>query len=91
METLKVNTRFMQGNKTDEIFDILSNEYGMGVVCSSKIDWCESIFSNGFILAVESGMIPILGTEKISDYKNRNGKEFHHFIFNDECYIIYFE
>lgn len=81
----------MEANETTEVFDILADEYGMGAACSSKIDWCEALFSNGFILAIENNMIPVLGTEKVSDYTNRNGEEFHHFLYNDECYVIYFK
>lgn len=91
MTTRKVTTRFMQGNKTEEVFDILADEYGMGAVCCDEIDWCEAIFSNGFILAMESGMMPILGSQEISIGGRKNDVEFHHIIFNNECYKIYFK
>ena len=91
MTTKKVNTRFMQGNKTTEVFDILANEYGMGAVCSDSIDWCEAIFSDGFILAIENGMIPVLGSEEISGGARKNDEEFHHIVLNKECYKIYFK
>ena len=91
MTTTTVNTIFMQGNKTDEVFDLLADEYGMGVVCSDEIDWCEAIFSDGFILAVKYGMMPILGSHEISTTNRKNDIEFHHIIFNDECYKVYFK
>lgn len=89
MKTTKVHTRFMDGNKTTEVFDILSEHYGMNVVCNHKIDYEAAIFSNGFINAIEDGLIPILGSEHES-FKQKQDKEYHHFILNDECYVVYF-
>lgn len=91
MNTIRVNTRFMQGNKTDEIFDLLADYYGMGAVCSDEIDWCEAIFSDGFILAIKSGLIPILGSQEVSFGARNSDVEFHHIIYNEECYKIYFK
>lgn len=90
METRKINTRFMQGNKTSEVFDLMADHYGIFEVCESKIDYSEAIFSDGFILAMERDMMPILGSEEIS-FTGRKYGEFHHLIYNDECYKVYFE
>ena len=81
----------MEGYKTVEVFDVLADHYGMGVICSHGFDYENAIFSNGFILAMESGMMPVLGTEEVSLPGRKNGNEFHHVILNDECYKVYFE
>lgn len=81
----------MQGNKTSEVFDLMADHYGMGVVCSDEIDWSEAIFSDGFILAMDSDLMPILGSHEVSLGARKNDTEFHHIIFNDECYKVYFE
>jgi len=94
MEFLKVeqvNTRFMRGNKTSEVFDAVADYYGMGVVCSDEIDYAEAIFSDGFILAMENDLMPIIGSHEVSLQGRKGDVEFHHIIFNDECYKVYFE
>ena len=91
MNIKRVNTRFMEGNKTDEVFDLLADHYGMREVCNGNIDWCEAIFSNGFILAIKNGMIPVLGSEKESVGPRYGENEFHHFIYEDICYKIDFK
>lgn len=47
------------------------------------------IYSDGFISAVENGLVPSL--ENIQEaFLPKTNKEYHHFIFEDECYIAYF-
>ena len=90
METRKANTRFMNGNIDVEgvIFDLLVDNYGMSEVCNSIISFDEAIYSDGFILAIENGKIPELGI--VENCKKNTSKEYHHVIYNDECYVMYF-
>ena len=85
----KVNTRFMSGNKDNEgvVFNVLMNAYGKGAILSD-IDFDNAIYSNGFVSAIESGLIPEL--EIIPSFMPKKDKEYHHVIINDECYIMYF-
>lgn len=91
MTTRKVETRFMRGNIDVDgcIFDLLVERYGMSEVCSSIISFDEAIYSDGFICAVESGKTP--GLEVIEDFKKNTSREYHHVIYNDECYVMYFD
>lgn len=81
----------MEGNKDKEgvIFDLLVSSYGMSSVCNSDIDFDEAIYSNGFINAIERGLIPILDSVEES-FKMKKECEYHHLMFNNECYIMYF-
>lgn len=90
MKTLEITTRFMIANKTDEIFDEMASHYGMDVICSQAVDFEEALFSNGFINAMENDLIPILGSEHLA-HEQKSEQEYHHFILNDKCYVIYFE
>ena len=91
MNIQKINTRFMQGNKCSEVFDLLADHYGMSKVSHNKIDFEECIFSDGFIRAIENdAMIPVLDSQKL-DCEKKTNQEYHHFIFENECYIIYFK
>ena len=68
MEVQKINTRFMRGNKTDGVFDLLADHYGMPEVCSNEIDFCECIYSDGFIRAIEQdNLIPVLGSHQLNE------------------------
>jgi hypothetical protein len=90
MEVQKINTRFMQGNKTEEVFDLLADYYGMAEVCNNEIDFCECIYSDGFIRAIEQdSLIPVLGSHQLNE-ERKTEQEYHHFIYNENCYIIYF-
>jgi len=84
-----INTRFMQGNKDNEgiVLDVLLNAYGKAAILSD-IDFDNAIYSNGFISAIENGLIPELNT--IPSYLPKKDKEYHHIIINDECFIMYF-
>jgi hypothetical protein len=90
MKTRKVNTRFMTGNIDVEcvIYDIMANTYGMMVICECGIDFEDAIYSDGFIYAIESGLIPEL--EIVKNYDKRGDQEYHHLIINDECFRMYF-
>jgi len=91
MKTEKINTRFMQGNKDIdcEIFDIMIDNYGHEkVLLENDINFEDAIYSNGFIHAIENGLIPTL--ELISSIESKRPQEYHHIIINDECYIMYF-
>lgn len=94
MRTRKVETRFMSGNIDVDgvVFDILVNEYGMSEVCSSDFDLDNAIFSDGFIKAIERGMIPTLKLHPTDSHRLFNDlKEYHHVIINNECYNVYFK
>lgn len=85
----QVSTRFMEGYKGSEMFDILAENFGMSEICSCGIDFEEAIFSRGFVNAVESGKMPILDSLTES-YKMKRNEEYHHIIIDDECYVMYF-
>jgi hypothetical protein len=82
----------MDGNKTTEVFELMCEEYGMNAMCcETQFDYEEAIFSNGFIHAMENGMMPILGSEREEHERKRNNEEYHHFIHEGECYVVYFK
>ena len=90
MKTQRQNTRFMQGNIDVEgvIFDLLVDNYGMNEVCNSIISFDEAIYSDGFISAIENGKVPEM--EVVENCKKNMSKEYHHVIYNNECYVMYF-
>lgn len=92
MKTRKTTTRFMNGNidVDGEILDILTSEFGMPVVMECEINFDDAIYSDGFIHAIESGLIPQIDTISKSFERKKEG-EYHHLIYNDECYVIYFK
>ena len=85
IKTRKINTRFMNGNIDVDgvIADIINNEFSF--VC-----WDHAIFSDGFISAIEDGLIPQINTIELS-CKAKSYGEYHHFIYEDECYVVYFK
>lgn len=94
MNTQKINTRFMQGNKDidGEVFDLLVDEYGMMEVIESNFDTDNAIYSNGFVKAIEEGKIPTLELHNTDSHRMFNElEEYHHVIINDECYNVYFK
>ncbi len=92
MKTRKTTTRFMNGNidVDGEILDILTAEYGMAVAMECEINFDDAIYSDGFVHAIESGLIPQIDTISKSFERKKEG-EYHHLIYNDECYVIYFK
>jgi hypothetical protein len=92
ISTRKVNTRFMSGNLdiNNDIFYILVDKYGMGKLMNNIIDYNEAIYSDGFIRAIEDGKTPILDSE-VESWKPKSGSEYHHLIYDDICYVVYFE
>lgn len=80
----------MDANKTIEVFDIMADYYGMSEVCNDEIDYCDALFSNGFIYAMENGLIPILGSQTTVGGARMYG-ESHHLIFDGECYLVDFK
>ena len=92
MKTRKINTRFMVGNIDVEgvISDIISNEYGCGVVYSSGFSFDDAIYSDGFISAIEKGLIPNIEMIEPS-HTVRKSQEYHHMIIDDVCYNVYFK
>lgn len=91
MKTRKIETRFMNGNLDVEgvIVDILVDKYGCNEAYSSVFS-DDTIYSDGFVNAIEAGKTPILGTEQEA-FKRTNDNEYHHFSQDDVCYTIYFE
>ena len=92
MKTRNTTTRFMNGNidVDGEILDILTAEFGMAAVMECEIDFSDAIYSDGFIHAIENGLIPQIDTIAKSFESKKEG-EYHHVIYNDECYVIYFK
>lgn len=82
----------MWGNDDVEgvILDILIQEYDHKRVIFHEIDFSDAIYSNGFISAIERGAIPQIEGIHPSYQRKREG-EYHHLIFNDECYCVYFK
>lgn len=74
-----------------DIYQLLIDTYGHEAVLNSKIgteDDC--IYSDGFIRAIESGLIPSLEL-KDTDSWRFSSEEYHHVIINDECYNVEFK
>jgi len=92
ISTRKVNTRFMSGNLDidGDIFNILVDKYGMKKIVHHIINYNEAIYSDGFIRAMENGKTPILDSE-VESYKPKSEGEYHHLIYDDICYVVYFE
>ena len=92
MKTRKTTTRFMNGNidVDGEILDILTSEFGMAVIMECEFGFDDAIYSDGFVHAIESGLIPQIDTISKSFESKKEG-EYHHVIYNDECYVIYFK
>lgn len=92
MKTTKVSTRFMSGNLDVEgvIYDLLIDEYGFVAVIEHDIDFNLAIYSDNFITAIEEGLIPDLNRIEDASAPVMFG-EYHHMIFNDECYKVYFK
>ena len=91
MKTREINTRFMTGHQDvdGEIMDLLLNEYGTQVY-DLGISFDECIYSTRFIAAVESGLIPDINRIEPAHAAKKYG-EYHHFIYNDECFTMYFK
>jgi hypothetical protein len=64
MKTRKTTTRFMNGNidVDGEILDILTSEFGMAVIMECEVGFDDAIYSDGFVHAIESGLIPQIDT-----------------------------
>ena len=94
MKIRKTQTRFMIGNidLEGEILNVLIEEHGQKKVLMSNFDTDNAIYSDGFILAIESGKIPTLELYPTDSNRFYNElKEYHHVIINDECYNVYFK
>ena len=94
MKTKKVNTRFMEGNIDVDciIFDIVCDSIGMQAAMNIDFDFDNAIYSNGFISAINNGLVPDFSSIKKSKTtsNNINEREYHHVICNDVCYVVYF-
>jgi hypothetical protein len=74
------------------ILDVLTDEHGHGAVYSSEFDTDNAIYSDGFILAIEEGKIPMLELHATDCHRFHNElEEYHHVIINDECHSVYFK
>ena len=92
MKTRKVNTRFMDGNIDVEgaIFDALLDKYSREEVFASMLCDDNIIYSDGFVSAIERGLVPCL--DRIQEaFDSKIDEEYHHFIIEDKCYVIYFK
>ena len=90
----KINTQFMSGNIDLDgcIFDILVENYGQQKVLLSDFDTDKAIYSDGFISAIEKGLIPTLDLFDTDSHRFYNElKEYHHVIIGDRCYNVYFK
>lgn len=85
----RVNTRFMQGVKTQEVFEILTSIFGMAEVCRHSADFEEAIYSAGFMRAIDNERMPS-SLELIPSYRPKRDGEYHHVIVDGECYVMYF-
>jgi len=94
LNTRKQETRFMNGNIDLDavIFDILVEEHGMKAVIESNFDTDNAIYSDGFIKAIENGLVPCLELNNTDSHRfTHDFSEYHHVIINDECYNVYFK
>ena len=92
MKTRKTETRFMSGNidLEGEVMDILLENYSREEVYSSMFFEDDIVFSDGFVSAIENGKVPQL--DKIYEsFEGKIGEEYHHFVLNDKCYVVYFK
>jgi hypothetical protein len=71
-----------------EIINILAENHKESFLLSD-FDFDNAIYSDGFINAIESGLIPDFNTLQPT-CNAKNDKEYHHLILNNECYIMYF-
>ena len=85
----EVETRFMRGYKTSEVFDLLADTFGMSAVCNNPTDFEQAIYSRGFMNAIDSGLVPV-SLELIPSFKTKSSAEYHHIIVDGECYVMYF-
>ena len=90
LNTKTAETRLMKGYKCDEMFDVLADYFSMPEVAHHVIDFSDAIYSDGFILAVENEMIPDITDYEVAGSRSKE-QEFHHIIYNDVCYKIYFK
>ena len=92
MTTRDKQTRFMNGNidLDGEVLDILVEKYGHGIVYSCGFDFSDALYSDGFVTAIEDDLTPIIDSITPS-YIRKSEDEYHHVIFNNECYVMYFE
>jgi|14BtaG_2_1085337.scaffolds.fasta_scaffold00903_11 hypothetical protein len=89
--TKKRKTQFMNGNIDVDyvIMDIMSDN---GVDVLNGWDYDNAIYSDGFIDAINDGKIPLEKLYPTDSYRFSNkNTEYHHIIFGDECYNVYFE
>lgn len=82
----------MNGNQDIEgiIHDLMIDHYGHSEVYTSGICFDEAIYSDNFIDAIEEGLIPDINRIEKS-YNAKGFGEYHHLIFDDECYSVYFK
>jgi len=94
MKTKKVKTRFMEGNidVDGSVFDVICDKIGIEKAMNIDFDFDNAIYSNGFISAINSGLVPDFSTIKKSNSNsnNQNDTEYHHVIVDDNCYVVYF-
>ena len=91
MKTRKIETRFMIGNLDvdGEIFSTLCENYTQSEIFNSLLGSEDVVYSDGFVRAIENGLVPCLDTICESCLPKKDA-EYHHFINNDVCYVAYF-
>lgn len=90
INTRNIQSQFMSGNIDidGEILNILIDAHGQKNVYLSDFDTDNAIYSDGFISAINSGLVPELELSK--SFESKRNQEYHHVIINDECYFVYF-
>lgn len=94
MKVRKTQTRFMNGNIDVDgiVADILTDNHGQKAFLTSDFDTDNAIYSDGFIKAIESGLIPCLELLPTDSHRFYNeNEEYHHVIINDVCYNVHFK
>jgi hypothetical protein len=91
MKTIEI---YIKGSRFYEdlecfIDELLTNEYGYDAVMNFEIDFCDALYSSGFIFAINEGGIPRIEKIQLSGAALRGG-EYHHLYYNDTCYVVYF-
>lgn len=89
-DTRTIKTRFMKGLICSEMYNILAYYYSNREIAHHPISFEDAIYSQGFINAVERGLIPEI-YEYHEAHLRKQDKEYHHIIDNDTCYVMYFK
>lgn len=89
----KKQVSFMNGNVDLDglVNDILIETHGVKAFVESGIDFDNAIYSDGFLDAIEDGLVPTLELHKNTHKAGYIQDEYHHICINGDCYKMYFK